>query len=134
MINYLRLSVTDRCNLRCFYCMPEEGIDWLQRNELMSYEEMLGVCRLLVGMGIEKIRITGGEPFVRKDMMQFLSTLSKIKGLNELTLTTNGVLTAPLVPELKKLGIRSVNLSVDTLDRERFFSITRRDELPAVLD
>jgi molybdenum cofactor biosynthesis protein A len=133
-INYLRLSVTDRCNLRCFYCMPEEGINWLQRSELMSYEEMLKVCRLLVGIGIEKIRITGGEPFVRKDMMQFLTALSKINGLNELTITTNGVLTAPLVPELKKLGIKSVNLSLDTLDRDRFFSITRRDELPAVLD
>ena len=133
-INYLRLAVTDRCNLRCFYCMPEEGIDWLSRSELMSYEEMLRACTLLVKMGIEKIRITGGEPFVRKDIMPFLTDLSRLPGLHEITLTTNGVLTAPLVPELKKLGVRSVNLSLDTLDRERFFSITRRDELPAVLN
>ena len=133
-INYLRLAVTDRCNLRCFYCMPEDGIDWLERKELMTYEEMLRVCSLLVKMGIEKIRITGGEPFVRKDLMLFLSALSKLDGLKELTLTTNGVLTAPLVPELKKLGIRSVNLSLDTVDRDRFFAITRRDELPQVLN
>jgi cyclic pyranopterin phosphate synthase len=132
-VNYLRLAVTDRCNLRCFYCMPEEGIDWLSRRELMSYGEMLRACALLVNMGIDKIRITGGEPFVRKDIMPFLAGLSQLPGLQQITLTTNGVLTAPLVPDLKKLGIRSVNLSMDTLDRNRFFAITRRDELPAVL-
>lgn len=132
-INYLRLAVTDRCNLRCFYCMPEEGIDWLSRKELLSYDEMLQICTLLVGMGIEKIRITGGEPFVRKDTMQLIRALSKIPGLKEISLTTNGVLTAPYIPELKALGVRSVNLSLDTLDRNRFFSITKRDELPQVL-
>ncbi len=133
-INYLRLAVTDRCNLRCFYCMPEQGINWLSREELMSYEEMLRICTLLVRSGIEKIRITGGEPFARKGIMDFLHSLSKINGLHELTITTNGVLTAPLVPELKAMGIKSVNLSLDTLDRNRFFSITHRDELPAVLE
>jgi len=133
-INYLRLAVTDRCNLRCFYCMPEEGLNWLSRSELMSYEEMLQACQLLVKMGIEKIRITGGEPFVRRDLMKFLTALSNIKGLNELTLTTNGVLTAPLVPELKKLGIRSLNLSLDTLDANRFFAITHRDEFGKVME
>jgi len=130
----LRLAVTDRCNLRCFYCMPEEGLNWLQREELMTYEEMLQICELLVKMGIEKIRITGGEPFVRRDMMHFLAALSKIDGLNELTITTNGVLTAPLVPELKKLGIRSVNLSLDTLDANRFFMVTHRDEFAKVME
>ncbi len=132
-INYLRLAVTDRCNLRCFYCMPEQGLNWLERKELMTYEEMLHICSLLVKMGIEKIRITGGEPFVRKDIMRFMAALSKLDGLQQITITTNGVLTEPLVPELKKLGIHSINLSLDTLDRERFFSITRRDELPQVL-
>jgi molybdenum cofactor biosynthesis protein A len=132
-ITYLRLAVTDRCNLRCFYCMPEEGINWLGRAEILSYEEMLRVCTLLVSMGIEKIRITGGEPFVRKDMMQLLTALSAIEGLKEITLTTNGVLTAPYIPELKRLGINSVNLSLDTLDAGRFFSITRRDEFAAVM-
>ena len=132
-VNYLRLAVTDRCNLRCFYCMPEQGLAWLDRKELMTYEEMLHICSLLVNMGIEKIRITGGEPFVRRDIMQFLTALSKLNGLHQLTITTNGVLTAPHVPELKKIGIKSVNLSLDTLDRNWFFSITRRDELPEVL-
>jgi GTP 3',8-cyclase len=133
-ISYLRLAVTDRCNLRCFYCMPEDGLNWLSRSELMTYDEMLRICALLVTMGIDKIRITGGEPFVRKDLMPFLSDLSKLNGLNELTITTNGVLTAPLVPELKKLGVRSVNLSLDTLDAGRFFSITHRDEFAQVME
>ena len=133
VVNYLRLAVTDRCNLRCFYCMPEEGNNWLAREELLSYEEMLRLCTLMIGMGIEKIRITGGEPFVRKDIMPFLTALSNVKGLKELNLTTNGTLTAPLVPELKKIGIKSVNLSLDTLDANRFFMITHRDELDKVM-
>lgn len=133
-INYLRLAVTDRCNLRCFYCMPEEGIDWLSHAELMTYEEMMRICNIAVKLGVEKIRITGGEPFVRKDIMSFLGDLSKIKGLKQIAITTNGVLTAPHIPELKKLGIKSVNLSLDTLDRERFLAITHRDEMPAVMD
>lgn len=133
-IHYLRLAVTDRCNLRCHYCMPEHGLQWLSRADLLSYEEMLRLCTLLVRMGITKIRITGGEPFVRKDMMKLLRSLAAIDGLEQIHLTTNGVATAGFVPELKQLGIRSVNLSLDTLDRERFFQITRRDELPRVLD
>ena len=132
-INYLRLAVTDRCNLRCFYCMPEEGLNWLARTELMTYEEMLRSCAVLVKMGIEKIRITGGEPFVRKDIMQLLTSISKLNGLKELTLTTNGVLTAPYIGELKKLRVKSVNLSLDTLDANRFFAITRRDEFANVM-
>jgi molybdenum cofactor biosynthesis protein A len=134
LINYLRLAVTDRCNLRCLYCMPQEGLDWLPRKALMSYEEMLRVCSLLAKMGIEKIRITGGEPFVRKDLITLLSGLVRIKGIQEVSITTNGVLTAPYIPKLKELGITSVNLSLDTLDRDRFFNITRRDELPNVLN
>jgi len=113
--------------------MPENGLQWLERKELMTFEEMMNICSLLVKMGITKIRITGGEPFVRKDIMQLLSGLSRLENLEQLTITTNGVLTAPFVPELKKIGIQSVNLSIDTLDRGRFFSITRRDELPNVL-
>src|SRR5487761_2251429 len=132
-INYLRLAVTDKCNLRCFYCMPAKGLDWTAKKELITIEEMLRICSLLVNMGIEKIRITGGEPFIRKDIIQFLYSLSKLNGLHQISITTNGVLTGPQVPELKKIGIHSVNLSLDTLDRDRFFSITRRDELPAVL-
>jgi molybdenum cofactor biosynthesis protein A len=132
-ITYLRLAVTDRCNLRCNYCMPEHGLEWLSRSALLSYEEMLRLCRLLIGLGINKIRITGGEPFVRKDLMKFLEALASIKGLQQINLTTNGVATGAHIPQLKALGIRSVNLSLDTLNRERFFEITRRDELPTVL-
>ncbi len=134
LINYLRLAVTDRCNLRCFYCMPEEGIKYVPREDLLAYEEMLRLMRLLVDMGIEKLRITGGEPFVRRDMMDFLRALCRIEGLRQVNITTNGTLTAPLIPELKQLGISSVNLSMDTLDRERFHRITRRDELPGVME
>src|SRR3954471_4956530 len=106
-LNYLRLAVTDRCNLRCFYCMPEEGLNWLSRTELMSDQEILRICSLLVGMGIDKIRITGGEPFVRKNIMHLLTAISRLKGLKELSITTNGVLTAPYVGQLKQLGVRS---------------------------
>jgi molybdenum cofactor biosynthesis protein A len=113
--------------------MPEEGLNWLSRKELMTYEEMLQCCSLLVKMGIEKIRITGGEPFVRKDIMRLLTALSKLDGLKELSITTNGVLTAPYVADLKKIGVRSVNLSLDTLDANRFFAITRRDEFANVM-
>ena len=133
-LNYLRLAVTDKCNLRCFYCMPEDGLNWLSRSELMTYEEMLQSCSLLVKMGIQKIRITGGEPFARKDIMQLLTAISELDGLEELTLTTNGVLTAPHVTELKKIGVKSVNLSLDTLDAGRFFTITRRDEFGSVMN
>jgi len=133
VIDYLRLAVTDRCNLRCAYCMPAEGLDWLSRKEIMSYDEMLRLCSVLIEMGIKKIRITGGEPFVRKDMLHFLTQLSQLPGLQQLNITTNGVLTAPLMPRLKEIGIGSINLSLDTLDRRRFLAITRRDELDAVL-
>ncbi|MCB9284821.1 MAG: GTP 3',8-cyclase MoaA [Lewinellaceae bacterium] len=132
-INYLRLAVTDRCNLRCFYCMPEEGIEYVDKDDLMSYEEMERLIRLLVAMGVDKLRITGGEPFVRKDMMPFLEQLSQIEGLKKINITTNGTTTANLVPELKKIGIHSVNLSLDSLDRERFFRITRRDVFDKVM-
>ncbi|MFD2146700.1 GTP 3',8-cyclase MoaA [Mucilaginibacter antarcticus] len=134
IINYMRLAVTDRCNLRCFYCMPEEGLNWLSRAELMTYEEMLHASEFLVNMGIDKIRITGGEPFVRKDIMHLLTGLSQLVGLKELTITTNGVLTAPYVAQMKALGIKSVNLSLDTLDPNRFFAITRRDEFADVMN
>lgn len=132
-INYLRLAVTDKCNLRCYYCMPEHGNQWLENDQLMSCDEMLRISRVLVSNGITKIRVTGGEPFVRKDIMTLLYGISRLNGLHELTITTNGILTAPLVPELKKIGVRSVNLSLDTLDRDRFFSITRRDNFNDVM-
>lgn len=132
-INYLRLAVTDRCNLRCFYCMPEEGIQYVERSELLTYEEMERLVRIFAKQGIDKVRITGGEPFLRKGMLEFLERLGKIEGLNKLNITTNGTLTADLVPHLKKIGISSVNLSLDSLDPDRFFSITRRNSFPEVM-
>lgn len=131
-INYLRLAVTDRCNLRCFYCMPQEGIQYLPKPHLLSYEEMIRLVTILSEMGVNKVRITGGEPFLRRDIMPFLWKLSEIEGITKINVTTNGVLTAPLVPELKKLGVSSVNLSLDSLDPQRFFEITRRDEFHKV--
>ncbi len=134
LINYVRLAVTDRCNLRCFYCMPEEGIEYVAKEDLLTYEEMDRLITLLAGMGIEKVRITGGEPFVRKDMLEFLFNLCKIPGINKVNITTNGTLTAPIVGDLKKMGIHSVNLSLDTLDPDRFFEITRRNVFPKVME
>lgn len=132
VINYVRLAVTDRCNLRCFYCMPEEGIDYLPRQELLSYEEMERAVRVLLGMGVTKVRITGGEPFVRKGMLGFMERLAALPGLEQLHLTTNGTFTADTVPALKRMGVQSVNLSLDTLRRDRFYEITRRDYFEAV--
>ena len=134
LVNYVRNAVTDRCNLRCFYCMPEQGIQYVDRHELLSYDELLRLVRILVGLGVDKVRITGGEPFVRRDMMYLLREMSCIAGIRQINLTTNGTTTAPHVPELKALGIHSVNLSLDTIDRARFFRITRRDVVPQVME
>lgn len=127
-INYLRLAVTDRCNLRCFYCMPEEGIKYLPKKELLTFEEIERLIAIVASLGISKIRLTGGEPFVRTDLMALIKKIKQVDGIEELHLTTNGILTAPHISELKSLGIGSINLSLDTLDRDRFFKITRRDE------
>ena len=133
-LEYLRLAVTDRCNLRCFYCMPEEGIKYMPKHELLSYEEMLRLTGLLATLGVRKVRLTGGEPFVRRDLLPFMERLAELPGIDDISLTTNGVLTAPHVPALARLGVKAVNLSLDTLDRARFAAITRRDELPRVLE
>jgi molybdenum cofactor biosynthesis protein A len=133
-ITYLRLAVTDRCNLRCFYCMPEEGIKYLPKKQLLTFEEIARLINILAQMGISKVRLTGGEPFVRRDLMNLVRRIVTIDGINDLHLTTNGILTAPHIPELKSLGIASINLSLDTLDRERFNSITRRDEFEKTWD
>lgn len=133
LINYVRLAVTDRCNLRCFYCMPEEGIRFMPRQELLTYEEMERIVRVLAGLGIEKVRITGGEPFVRRDLMAFVEKIAAVEGVKKIALTTNGVLTAPHVKDFKRLKINSVNLSLDSLDPARFFEVTRRNEFAAVM-
>ncbi len=132
-LNYLRIAVTDRCNLRCFYCMPEEGIKYLPKHDLLSFEEITSLVSMLANMGISKVRITGGEPFVRKDLNQLLEKIARTKGIEELHITTNGVLTAEHIPFLKSIGIKSVNLSLDTLDEKRFFQITRRNVFADVM-
>jgi molybdenum cofactor biosynthesis protein A len=133
-LNYMRLAVTDRCNLRCFYCMPEEGIKYLPQKELLTFDEIIRIVSIMAGMGISKVRLTGGEPFVRPDLMDLIRRIVKINGVNELHITTNGILTTPHIEELKQLGIKSVNLSLDTLDANRFKSITRRDEFAKTWD
>lgn len=133
-IDYLRLSVTDRCNLRCVYCMPEEGVPQVGHAEVLRYEEMLRLCRLMVGLGITKVRITGGEPLVRRDLPVLVAGLRQIPGIRNIALTTNGVLLAQQLPALAAAGLNGVNLSLDTLDRAEFLSLTRRDELSRVLD
>ncbi len=133
-MNYLRLAVTDRCNLRCVYCMPEKGIDWIPREAILTYEEMHRLVRLFVELGVTKVRLTGGEPFLRKNLVEFLARIRQLPGLRHIHVTTNGVLTAPHVPRLKEIGITSINLSLDTLRPERFFRIARRNEFGAVME
>ena len=133
LINYMRLAVTDRCNLRCFYCMPAEGIRYVDRKELLQFEEMERLVQVLCAQGISKLRITGGEPFVRKGMMEFLERISKMEGLEHIHLTTNGTFDSSYIPRFKKARIKSVNLSLDSLDPKRFFEITRRDAFEEVM-
>ena len=134
IINYLRLAITDRCNLRCFYCMPEEGIDYLPRTDLLTFEEMEKLISLFATEGISKVRITGGEPFLRRGIMDFIERLTSIPGIEKVNITTNGILTSKHIPKLKSLGINSMNLSLDTLDRKRFQQITRRDSFEDVME
>ena len=126
-ITYLRLAVTDRCNLRCQYCMPAKGIDIVDRKELLTFKEMYRITRVLSEMGVDKVRLTGGEPFVRKDFVSFLESLSFNDKLKEINITTNGALISNYIDRLEKININSVNLSIDSLNREKFFKITRRD-------
>ncbi|WP_396634943.1 GTP 3',8-cyclase MoaA [Maribacter sp. R86514] len=131
-INYLRLAVTDRCNLRCNYCMPEEGINFAKNDKLFTIDELVKLSEIVVSQGIDKIRITGGEPFVRKDLMVLLRSLSKLEGLNDISVTTNATLIGPYIDELKELGIKNINVSMDAINRETFERITRRDHYDVV--
>jgi GTP 3',8-cyclase len=132
-ISDLRVSVTDRCNFRCQYCMPADGLPWLERSEVLTFEEIERVVRLMVHMGIEDVRLTGGEPLVRRQFPRLVSMLSPIDGLKDLSLTTNGYLLERDAAALVEAGINRVNVSIDSLQRDRFFHITRRDSLPQVL-
>jgi cyclic pyranopterin phosphate synthase len=132
-ISDLRVSVTDRCNFRCQYCMPAEGLAWLDRREILSFEEIERLVRVMAGMGVEHVRLTGGEPLVRRDFPRLVSMLAGVEGVRDLSLTTNGYLLERDAATLAEAGIGRVNVSIDSLQRDRFFRMTRRDSLPQVL-
>ena len=129
----LRISVTDRCNIRCFYCMPDEGVKFQPREEILTFEEIERFVRVAVTLGVRKLRITGGEPLLRKDLAKLIHRLGAIEGIQDMALTTNGVLLADQAQELYEAGLRRLNIHLDTLDRERFKQITRRDDFGKVM-
>lgn len=133
-ITYLRLSVTDRCNLACRYCIPPEGRTWLPHHEILTYEEMFRIVRILACQGVRKIRITGGEPLVRENLFCLIRGIRDIEGIEDVTLTTNGILLADHIDELKESGIKRVNVSLDSLNTDIFQAITGRNLLNTVLD
>ena len=140
-INYLRVSITDRCNERCQYCMPVETQEWLPREEVLSYEEILRTIRVGAGMGISKLRITGGEPLTRRNVLWFFDQLNRIEGINDIGISTNGTLLGQITPEgittaqaLKNAGVRTVNVSLDTLDRKTYAETTGRDIFPRAIE
>lgn len=130
---YLRISVTDKCNLRCFYCMPIEGIVWKRRDELLDFDEIKRIAEIFVKHGIEKIRLTGGEPLMRRDLPVLVKMLSRIEGLKTLAMTTNATELAENAQLLKDAGISQINISIDSLKKERFQSLTGRDQIERVL-
>jgi GTP 3',8-cyclase len=131
--NNLRISVTDRCNLRCVYCMPEDVV-FMDKHALLSFEEITRFIEIVAPLGIDKVRLTGGEPLMRRDVSRLVEMLSKVPGIKDVGLTTNGILLAPLAQQLFDAGLRRINISLDTLDAERFFELTRREGLEKVLD
>lgn len=132
-INYLRVSVTDRCNLRCTYCMPAEGIQLMPHSQILSYEEMIAIIREAVTMGITKVRITGGEPLVRKGILDFVAMVAGIPEITDFGLTTNGILLSEFAGGLAHSGLHRINISLDTIDPERYRAITRGGDVSLVL-
>ncbi len=132
-ITYLRVSVTDKCNLRCVYCMPEGGLPWLRRDEVLSYEEITDIVRAAASVGVRTIRLTGGEPLVRRDIHKLVASIARIDGIEEIALSTNGLLLEEQLPALLEAGLTRVNVSLDTLREDRFEEIARRPGLGAVL-
>jgi cyclic pyranopterin phosphate synthase len=130
----LRISVTDRCNIRCFYCMPENAVEFVPRAEVLTFEEIERFVRIAAGLGIRKVRVTGGEPLLRRDLPVLIRKLAGIKGIDDLALTTNGVLLAGMAKTLHDAGLRRINIHLDTLDRSRFLEITRRDDFDRVME
>lgn len=133
-ITYMRISVTDRCNLRCIYCMPESGVELKNHNEIISYENIIKIVKEAAHLGIKKIRLTGGEPLVRKNIEYLISEISKIEGIKEIGMTTNGVLLKDKAKELFNNGLKSVNISLDTLDPEKYNKITCMGDITKVLE
>jgi len=133
-INYLRISVTDRCNLRCIYCMPESGIKLLRHEDILTFDEIKNFTEIAVNHGVNKVRITGGEPLVRKDITILVKMISEIKGINDLSMTTNGVLLKHFAYDLYAAGLHRVNISLDTIDPAKFRSITRIGNINDVLE
>lgn len=133
-INYIRISVTDRCNLRCLYCMPPEGLPWIPKAEILTYEEIAKVVRSVAPLGVERLRITGGEPLIRRDLPSLISMLASVPGIKDIALSTNGIHLAEMGPALKAAGLKRVNVSLDTLRPDRFRAIARRPGLEKVLE
>ncbi len=133
-INYLRISVTDRCNLRCIYCMPEEGVKSLSHEDILRFEDTLKIVKVAASLGINKIRYTGGEPLVMKDIDKLIYETSKISGIDDISITTNGILLSDMAEDLKKAGLNRVNISLDTLNSDKFRSITRIGSLEKVME
>ena len=130
----LRISVTDRCNFRCTYCMPLDEYEWIDKKEILTFEEITRLAKLAIEFGVEKIRLTGGEPLVRQDLPLLVEKLSALEGLKDLCLTTNGALLSERIQALKQSGLRRVNISIDTLDGEKFKRMTKRGDLSKVLE
>ena len=133
-INYMRVSVTDRCNLRCIYCMPEEGIKQVSHQDILTYDEIVQIVKAAAAVGITRIKLTGGEPLVRKNLAGLVEALRAVPGIEEVTVTTNGILLKEQIGKLAKAGISAVNISVDSLDPDMYASIARKDALAAVLE
>jgi cyclic pyranopterin phosphate synthase len=132
-ITYLRISVTDRCNLRCVYCMPESGLPWIPKPDILTYEEIAQIVEAGASVGLRSIRLTGGEPLLRRDLVRLVDMLARIPGIDDIALSTNGLLLAERAAELRDAGLRRVNISLDTLREDRFFAIARRDGLDRVI-
>src|ERR1700733_137671 len=133
LIGDLRVSVTDRCNFRCQYCMPAEGLPWLERTEILTFEEIARLVELFASMGVHDVRLTGGEPTVRREFPRLAAMLALIDGVHDLSVTTNGFLLERDAEALVSAGINRFNVSIDSLQQDRFFQLTRRDALPKVL-
>jgi len=130
----LRISVTDRCNFRCDYCMPHDHYQWIERREILSFEEITRLARVFLRLGVETIRLTGGEPLLRRDLDRLVGRLSSLPGVRDLSLTTNGSLLADRIESLARAGLQRINVSLDSLDPDRFFKLTRRRDLPRILE